>query len=102
MEALPSLYLLPVGVIPPNPLELVQRPIFDMLLNELAQKFDYIIVDTPAAAHGADARVIASKCGAALAIARKNITDVVAMKTLVSQLEKGCHTFCGTVLNVHN
>jgi len=102
VEALPSLYLLPVGVIPPNPLELVQRPIFDMLLNELAQKFDYIIVDTPAAAHGADARVIASKCGAALAIARKNITDVVAMKTLVTQLEKGCHTFCGTVFNVHN
>lgn len=102
VDALPSLYLLPVGVIPPNPLELVQRPTFDMLLNELAQKFDYIIVDTPAAAHGADARVIAAKCGAALAIARKNVTDVSAMKTLVSQLEKGCHTFCGTVFNVYS
>ncbi len=102
IESLPSLYLLPVGVIPPNPLELVQRPAFDMLLNELAQKFDYIIVDTPAAAHGADARVIAAKCGAALTIARKNVTDLSAMQTLINQLEKGCHTFCGTVLNVHS
>lgn len=102
VESLPSLYMLPVGVVPPNPLELVQRPAFDLLLNELAQKFDYILVDTPAAAHGADARVIASKCGAALAIARKNVTDVATMKTLVAQLEKGCHTFCGTVFNVYN
>jgi protein-tyrosine kinase len=101
IDALPSLYLLPVGVIPPNPLELVQRPTFDLLLNELSNKFDYIIVDTPAAAHGADARVVAAKCGAAVAIGRKNVTDIKAMRALVDQLEKACTTFCGTVFNTY-
>ena len=34
-----------------------------MLLNELTRKFDYVIVDTPAAEHGADARVIGLSAG---------------------------------------
>ena len=60
---LPSLYVLPVGNVPPNPLELFERPVFGLLMNELSSKFDYVVVDTPAAMYGADASVIASKCG---------------------------------------
>jgi chain length determinant protein tyrosine kinase EpsG len=99
VEALPSLYLMPVGVVPPNPLELVQRPAFDLLLNDLVRKFDYVIVDTPAVEHGADARVIAAKCGAAIALCRKGKTSVTAMQTLVKSLEVGCARFAGTVMN---
>src|SRR5690606_31496730 len=36
---LPSLFLLPVGITPPNPLELVERPAFGLLLRELLNKF---------------------------------------------------------------
>jgi chain length determinant protein tyrosine kinase EpsG len=99
VEALPSLYLMPVGVVPPNPLELVQRPAFDLLLNDLVRKFDYVIVDTPAAEHGADARVIAAKCGAAIALCRKGTTSVASMQSLVKSLEAGCARFAGTVMN---
>lgn len=99
IEALPSLYLLPVGVVPPNPLELVQGMAFDMLLNELTRKFDYVIVDTPAAEHGADARVIAAKCGASVAICRQGTTELKAMDTLVTSLKKVCPKFSGVVLN---
>lgn len=99
IEALPSLYLLPVGVVPPNPLELVQGMAFDLLLNELTRKFDYVIVDTPAAEHGADARVIAAKCGAAVAIGRQGATEVKAMNGLVASLKKVCPIFTGVILN---
>ena len=99
VEALPSLYLMPVGVVPPNPLELVQRPAFDMLLNDLVRKFDYVIVDTPAVEHGADARVIAAKCGAAIALCRKGKTSVTSMQSLVKSLEAGCARFAGTIMN---
>ena len=67
-----SLFILPVGITPPNPLELVERPAFGLLMRELASKFDYVVVDTPAAVYGADAAVIAARCGTALVIARKD------------------------------
>jgi protein-tyrosine kinase len=38
---------MPVGVLPPNPTELVERPAFGLLMRELQGKFDYVIVDTP-------------------------------------------------------
>lgn len=99
IDELPSLYVLPTGVIPPNPLELVQRPAFDLLIAELLSKFDYVVVDTPAVTHGADARVIAAKCGAAIALGRKNVTPAKAMRTLVAQLEKGTSKFAGAIFN---
>jgi capsular exopolysaccharide synthesis family protein len=99
IEALPSLYLLPVGVVPPNPLELVQGLAFDMLLNELTRKFDYVIVDTPAAEHGADARVIAAKCGASVAICHQGKTELKPMESLVASLKKVCPNFAGVIMN---
>ncbi|MGE5452610.1 MAG: polysaccharide biosynthesis tyrosine autokinase [Acidobacteriota bacterium] len=99
IEALPALFLMPVGVVPPNPLELVQKPTFDFLLNELVRKFDYVIVDTPAAEHGADARVIAAKCGASLALCRQGSTSAAAMQNLVKSLKSGSALFAGTIMN---
>ncbi|MDI1259300.1 polysaccharide biosynthesis tyrosine autokinase [Aquabacterium sp.] len=102
IDALPSLFLLPVGVVPPNPLELIQRPVFDLLLNELVSKFDYVLVDTPAFSHGADARVVAAKCGASVALGRKGQTAVPAMKQLVATLGKRGQDFAGVILNEFN
>lgn len=96
---LPSLYLLPAGAVPPNPLELVQRPAFSLLINELLSKFDYVIVDTPANAHGADARVIAAKCGAALVLGRKAKSRMDGMHHLLSSLGKSQVKVAGVVMN---
>lgn len=99
VEELPSLYLLPVGIVPPNPLELVQRPTFELLLKELQMKFDYIIVDTPALEHGSDARVIAGKCGAALAVARRGTSDMKSLQSMVAAVRKTGTHFAGVVMN---
>jgi protein-tyrosine kinase len=99
VENMPSLFVMPVGTIPPNPLELVLRPAFSLLLHELITKFDYVLVDTPAAVHGADARVVAAKCGAALAIGRVGRTRMPAMQELVSKLGKGPGKLAGVVMN---
>ena len=96
---LPNLFLLPVGAVPPNPLELVQRPAFGLLITELLSKFDYVVVDTPAAAHGADARVVASKCGAALLIGRKGKTRMPVIESLVKSLSKSPVNLAGIVMN---
>jgi chain length determinant protein tyrosine kinase EpsG len=99
IDDLPSLYLLPVGVVPPNPLELVQRPTFELLLKELQAKFDYIIVDTPAMTHGSDARVIAGKCGAALAVARRGTSRMQQLHSSIGLIKKTGAHFAGVVMN---
>ena len=96
-----SLFVLPVGTTPPNPLELVERPAFGLLIRELAAKFDHVIVDTPAAAFGADASVITARCGAALVIARRNAVRVAALGDLVASLAGSPAKLVGAVMNDH-
>lgn len=94
-----NLFLLPVGGTPPNPLELLERPAFELLIRELRTKFDRIIVDTPAASCGADSAVVAAKCGAALLLARRNHSSVEAMQALLGTVSMGSTRVVGTILN---
>lgn len=96
---LPNLYLLPAGVVAPNPVELLQQTAFNLLLRELSDKFDYVLVDTPAASHGSDARIIASHCGSALVIGRQNRSHVAHLQKLVKQLSKGSVKLAGVLMN---
>ena len=101
LQALPSLFVLPVGTLPPNPLELLQRPAFGLLVNELLGKFDHVIVDTPSSTHGADCRVLAAKCGVAMIIGRRGKSRMKALQGLVSEVTRGPAKFAGVVINDH-
>lgn len=98
---LPSLNLLAAGPLPPNPLELLQGPAFDRLMDEMLQSFDHVVVDTPAGMRGADARVIAAKSGAALVIGRKGRTRLEALQGLLDSLAKGPAQVAGVLMNAH-
>ncbi|MCW7537310.1 polysaccharide biosynthesis tyrosine autokinase [Aquabacterium sp. A7-Y] len=98
---LPSLFVLPVGITPPNPLELVERPAFGLLIRELLNKFDHVIVDTPAAVFGSDATVIAAKCGAALVVARQGKSKVNRLQDLVATLSGSPAKLAGVIMNEH-
>lgn len=43
----PNLDVLPAGVIPPNPAELLSRPMLQKAVEYLKGKYDYVILDTP-------------------------------------------------------
>ena len=94
-----SLFVLPVGITPPNPLELVERPAFGLLIRELLAKFDHVVVDTPAAQYGSDCAVIAARCGAALVIARQNKSRVARLEELVSNLAETPAKLAGVIVN---
>lgn len=99
VKGIPSLFVLPVGVTPPNPVELVERPAFGLLLNELVNKFDHVIVDSPAAYLGSDASVIAARCGGALIVARKDSSRVVALQELVEAVSASSAKVVGVIVN---
>jgi protein-tyrosine kinase len=96
---LPSLFLLPGGTIPPNPIELVERPAFGLLMKELVSKFDYVIVDTPAAVYGADASAIALKCGAALCLARQGHSKIRGLQDFMATISAGSVKIAGVIMN---
>jgi chain length determinant protein tyrosine kinase EpsG len=96
---LPSLYVMPVGVTPPNPIELLERAAFRQLMSELLRKFDHVLVDTPAASRGSDATVIASKCGAALVLARKDRSRVQGLQDLVATVGASTAKLAGVIVN---
>ena len=99
VAGVPSLFVLPVGITPPNPLELVERPAFGLLIRELLSKFDHVVVDTPAAMYGSDCAVIASRCGAALVIARQDKSRIDQLEELVSNLAETPAKLAGVIFN---
>ena len=99
VEGVPGLFVLPCGPIPPNPLELIERPAFGLLVRELTSKFDHVVIDTAAAALGADGCVVAAKCGAALVLTRKHQNKVAALQDLVASLTGSSVQLLGAVVN---
>jgi protein-tyrosine kinase len=97
----PGLFVLPAGVVPPNPQELVERPAFGLLMRELIGKFDHVVVDTPSTTHGADAAVIAARAGSALVLARKDESRVEAMRALIRDLSGTPASIAGVIFNEH-
>jgi protein-tyrosine kinase len=95
----PSLFVLPVGTTPPNPLELVERPAFGLLMRELVSKFDHVVVDTPAAVLGRRGGDHAARCGMALVVARRNASRVAMLQELVASFAGSPAKLAGVVLN---
>jgi Mrp family chromosome partitioning ATPase len=68
-------------------------------MRELVSKFDYVVVDTPAAVYGADAAVIAARCGAALVVARKDKGRVADLQDMVANLAETPTKLAGVIVN---
>jgi chain length determinant protein tyrosine kinase EpsG len=98
---MPQLYVLQAGTPPPNPVELLDRPLFGRLLDELQRNFDRVIVDTACAEGTADARVVAAACRQAVLVGRKHHTPALQLNSLKSRLHKVGVDVVGVILNDH-
>lgn len=99
VPAVPGLAVLPVGAPPPNPLELVERRLFGALLQHLARSYTHIVVDTPAASVGADAMVIAARCGAAALLTRRDAGRMAGLQRLAQALAGTGAAALGVIYN---
>jgi protein-tyrosine kinase len=95
------LYVLPAGIIPPNPQELLARPVFDVILDHFAAQFGLVIIDTPAVSETADAQILAANAGNAVMVARRNHTRQAKLAAAMEILtDTGVHVI-GSILNEH-
>lgn len=99
VEPFETLSIITAGAIPPNPQELLARPAFSQLLDELAKVFYVVIVDTPAGVGVADVQLICRCTRAALMVLRKDYSRTKTANRLVDELSPTKATLIGTVLN---
>ena len=90
---------LPSGVIPPNPAELIESPKCIELLNELKERYDVIIIDTPPIGLVSDAYTIARWCDTLLFVVRQDFTLKDALKYSITSLEDEKLKNVGLVVN---
>ncbi|MDP2006070.1 MAG: CpsD/CapB family tyrosine-protein kinase [Rubrivivax sp.] len=95
----PGLFLLAAGDAPTHALELLEQPGFARLLQTLGTRYAQVIVDTPAAALGADAAVIAARCDAALLVVRRHASGVSAVQALREDFAPSGKPVVGVLLN---
>lgn len=96
-----DLSVLTSGPIPPNPQELLARPMLTQFLQNLTQSFDVIIIDTPAGGKYADGEMLAVRASGALVVARKNKSSMRTLRKHVATIKSSSAFVVGTVLNSH-
>jgi protein-tyrosine kinase len=93
------LSVLPAGPLPPNPQELLSRPVFASFLRDLQSIYDVVIIDTPPAKQYADVQSVTFRAGDALVVARKNHTAVATTQSVIRELAGTGARVVGTVVN---
>jgi protein-tyrosine kinase len=93
------LFVLPAGVMPPNPQELLARQVFDVILDHFAAQFSLVIIDTPAISETADAQLLAANAGSALMVARRNRTSQSKLLSARDILADSGVNIVGSVIN---
>jgi receptor protein-tyrosine kinase len=95
------LFVLPAGMQPPNPQELLGRPVFELVLERFSDQYDFIIMDTPAVSDVADAQIVAARADAAIVVARLNHTRQSQLSATMRNLTQSGVNIIGSVITDH-
>ncbi len=94
-----NLYVLPAGVRPPNPGELVASEEMRALLDEVRGQADYVLMDAPPTLAASDAVAMASMVDGVLIVARYGLADRDSARRVVELLRKVEANILGLVIN---
>jgi len=81
----PNLSVLTSGPVAPNPLELLERPSFVSLLNELSAFYEVILIDTTPYSLGTDGINVAARAHKMLVTVSKDETTLLSVDQLMQQ-----------------
>lgn len=87
--------IIPAGVIPPNPAELLMSKKVELMFDELKKEYDYIIVDTAPVSLVTDTLLISKNADSFIYVVRANYLQKPMLKTLeVLHREKKLPNLC--------
>ncbi|MBE5869199.1 MAG: CpsD/CapB family tyrosine-protein kinase [Lachnospiraceae bacterium] len=92
-------YILPSGEIPPNPSELLGSRRMETILNDLKEKFDYIIIDLPPVNVVSDALSIAKLITGMVVVIREDYTEKKELEWCFRHLKLSNVNVLGCVMN---
>lgn len=91
--------VLPAGIIPPNPAELLSGPLLKDALDYLSTKYDYVILDTPPVGLVADTLTIGRLANVTIFVTRADYSPKANFELINSLTREGKLTNCNIVLN---
>lgn len=94
-----NLHVLSAGVVPPNPMALLDSERMAALIDNFADSYDFVIVDTPALCVAADAPILGRMADGVLLVVRPGVVDSASATAAKEVLERSGQNVLGQVLN---
>ncbi len=94
-----KLDVITAGAVVDNPSELLESKQMQQMMDELTQQYEYIILDTPAAAAVTDAAVVARRVDGVLLVLRQDSAKMAQAVQAKCNLEQAGAAILGVVLN---
>jgi len=98
-KPLPSLTVVTVGTIPPDPVELLTSSRFADFLHHVRQEFAYVLIDTASVGSVSDPAILATLSDGVLLVLDAQNTSKVSVHRSVRSLEDIGANILGTVMN---
>jgi receptor protein-tyrosine kinase len=99
VQGMPGFAVLPAGPTPPNPHDLIARPLMGHFLRRCERDFDVVLVDTPAWNAGSSARMAACAAGAAVLVIQSGRTMADGAVEVTREIESAGTKMIGVVVN---
>ena len=94
-----NLFVIPTGIFPPNPSELLANERFANLINKLKEEYSMIILDCPPLEGLSDALVVSSLADTTVLVAKYKSTPVNLLEKSKKALDNVGSKLAGVVLN---
>ncbi len=97
--AMPNLYVLPVGPLPPNPAELLGSVKMKQVVETLSANFDYVIIDSPPVSSFADSLILSALVEGVIIVIRSGFTPREMAQRTKTHLQSVGAKILGVVVN---
>lgn len=98
-EVIPKLDVLSAGVIPPNPMALLDSKRMASLVQYFTNNYDFVIIDAPPLVLAADAVTLGKMTDGVLLVARPGVLDSSSAAAAKESLERSGQNVLGLVVN---
>jgi polysaccharide biosynthesis transport protein len=99
IEVQPNLFLMTAGVVPPNPVVLIDSVQMSTLIAQWSQDYDLVIIDAPPLTVAADAAILGTQAGGMVFVLRPGIADKESVEYAQEILTQSKLKVLGMVLN---